>query len=136
MATATINPVIDTRQIGKFRVFDNVQEHWSDWKFQFVCWISLVQPAYPKYVDEAEKLTTPIDMPENETQKSLAIQLYAILAQSTQGRGLRAIRAVKTRCGFEAWRQLVELKEPKVATRRLASLANVMQPYFGREDEL
>ena len=45
------NPVIDTTQIGKFRIFDNVQEKWSDWKFQFVSWLSLVQPNYPAYID-------------------------------------------------------------------------------------
>ena len=64
---------------------------------KFMCYCDGNTDGMGKSVEEAEKLTTPIDMPENETQQSLAIQLYAILAQSTQGRGLRAIRAVKTR---------------------------------------
>ena len=47
--------VIDTRQIGKFRVYNNVQDKWNDWKFQFVSWLILVQFDFPTYLDKAEK---------------------------------------------------------------------------------
>ena len=126
--------VIDTRQIGKFQVYNNVQDKWNDWKFQFVSWLSLVKAEFPTLLDQAEKSATVVLMPDNEVVKNLAIQLYAILAISTQGRGLRAVRSVKERNGFEAWRQLVDISEPNVATRRLATLASLMRPNFGTEE--
>ena len=81
----TSGQVIDTGKIGKFRIFDHAQEKWNDWKFQFVSWLSLLQADFPNYLDEAEKATHVVNMPENAIVKALAIQFRAILALSTQG---------------------------------------------------
>ena len=126
--------VIDTRQIGKFRVYDNVQDKWNDWKFQFVSWLSLVQTEFPTYLDQAEKSATVVNMLDNVIVKNLAVQLHAILALSAPGRGLRAVRSVKDRNGFEAWRQLVDINEPNVATIILGTLASLTRPNFGTEE--
>ena len=46
--------LIDTRMIGKPRVFTGEEAHWQDWKFGFTNYMTLVDAEYDSLLDTVE----------------------------------------------------------------------------------
>ena len=127
--------LVDTRAISKPAVFDNDERHWADWKFKLVNFMALIDDTYVDLLAAAEEHEEPIPMQASLPKQTLARSLYAVLASTLCERSLRVIQIVRERNGFEAWRKLCELNEPRSAGRKYAIFQEIMQWDFGDESK-
>ncbi len=69
---------------------------------------------------------TPIGLPTEAGTLQRAYKLYAILSGLLRHRPLRIHRQVVDRNGFETWRQLCQLFEPRTKSRSISLLQALM----------
>ena len=61
--------------------------------------------------------------------------LYSVLTGLLRGKPLRMLRQIEGRNGFEVWRQLVQLFQPKTKSRAISTLSALMNiPGFTQKD--
>jgi hypothetical protein len=77
----------------------------------------------------AENSMEPIQQQTTELLE-LQVMLYTVLASYMQEEDLQLLQAVPSQNGVEAWRQLVEDKEPRIAYRRLSMMGDLIRPYL------
>ena len=118
---------IDVKYAEKPGQFSGLETEWLDWKFSFGNWCSLVDSRFDDLLDAAEAKKDPITVQTGDFGRPGRI-LYALLANNQSGKMLRLVKAVPSKNGWEAWRQLVMELEPKVSQRRLGMLGELINP--------
>jgi hypothetical protein len=123
--------LVDTRSIGKPKIFDGSADSWRDWSFQFQAWVTLLDgrfaTALPAAADRADELK-----PETgDEQRKLSSNLYFILVMLCAGSALAEIRSVPVGQGLEAWRRLSRRFEPRTRNHILTMLTSVLSPNLG-----
>jgi hypothetical protein len=121
--------MIDPKYIDKLMPLDVKPECWLSWKFKFVDWMSTADVRFVHLLTHAENSMEPIPQQTTELQE-LQLMLYTVLASYLQEEDLQLLQAVPSQNGFEAWRQLVEDKEPRIAYRRLSMMGDLIRPYL------
>jgi hypothetical protein len=120
--------VIDTRSIGKPKVFDGSSDSWRDWCFQFTAWVSLLDARYASSLPAAAAYDGEIPA-ETEVEKvRLSSSLYYILVMLTAGAALNEVRAAPLGHGAGAWRRLSRRYEPRTRSYALTLLQQALNP--------
>ncbi len=123
--------VIDTRAIGKPRVFGGNTEDFKDWAFQFQAYVALLDPRYVQALLAAASSPTEVPLASDPDELVLQNTLCWIVVMLVSGSALSEVRAITDANGLEAWRRLVMRYEPRSRNRQLALLDSVLRPEFG-----
>jgi hypothetical protein len=125
---ATMEGLIDTRQLGKPKVFDGSSDSWRDWSFQFTAWVSLLDARFSTSLPQAASWDAEIP-PESDPEKvRLSSSLYYVLVMLTAGAALNEVRAAPLGHGAEAWRRLSRRYEPRTRNYALTLLQQALNP--------
>ena len=123
--------LIDTRAIGKLRMFSGKDEDWPAWAFVARGYLNLLDPGYGTQIQAAESMAshTDIDLIElNQEATEKAIVLFNLLTQSVDGKALQIMMNVQAGNGFQAWKALCEAYEPNVGGRHTSMLMGIIGP--------
>ena len=120
-------------------VHDTDLNNWQDFSTNFRAWLFYANPSFELDLHRIE--VTHADQPivnvtgePAETQDRCS-QLYSVLTGLLRGKPLRMLRQVEGRNGFEVWRQLVQLFQPKTKSRAISTLSALMNiPGFTQKD--
>ena len=119
--------MLDSKSIPKADSFNGKVEDWSEWKFGFKSYITML--GLSGMVREAEANPEEpeiIDMtPEAEHQAHL---LYHLLVQLCKGKARNIARGVEEGNGFKLWRALLREYEPDAAGRHQGMLGGLLAP--------
>ena len=126
--------VVDTRVIGKPDQFDGDPMKYADWSFTSRSYLGAVDQQYQQELATTEASSTPRLNANLDGEKSaLSTQMYYILVMTIAGASLDKCHNVDVNEGFDAWRQFVMEWEPKLRTRYVGLLMNVLGYRF-RDD--
>ena len=126
--------VVDTRVIGKPDQFDGDPMKYADWSFKLRSYLGAVDQRYQEELMRTESSTTPrLNANLGNEESALSTQMYYILVMTTAGAALDKCHNAGVNEGFEAWRQFVMEWEPKLRTRYVGLLMNVLGYRF-RDD--
>ena len=118
--------VVDTRVIGKPDQFDGDPMKHADGSFKL--------RSYLEELTKTESSSTPrLNANLGSEESALSTQMYYILVMTTAGAALDKCHNASVNEGFEAWRQFVMEWEPKLRTRYVGLLMNVLGYRF-RDD--
>ena len=119
--------MLDSKSIPKADSFNGKVEDWSEWKFGFKSYITML--GLSGMVREAEANPEEpeiLDMtPEAEHQAHL---LYHLLVQLCKGKARNIARGVEEGNGFKLWRALLREYEPDAAGRHQGMLGGLLAP--------
>ena len=117
----------DLKLLAKPPNFAGDPEHWSNWKFALVNWLSLVDMDYPSLMEQVGGRTTHVDVDEHNADLVRQTNLlYVLLASLLTGRAQVFARSIPDRNGFELWRLLSQEFEPARTSRALVQLIEVI----------
>ena len=126
--------VVDTRVIGKPDQFDGDPMKYADWSFKLKSNLGAVDQRYQEELTKTESSPTPrLNANLGSEESALSTQMYYILVMTTAGAALDKCHNAGVNEGFEAWRQFVMECEPKLRTRYVGLLMNVLGNRF-RDD--
>ena len=118
---------MDTRVIGKPDAFNGEGHKFPDWAFKLKAYMGAVDPRYQQSMAAAEASGTAL---LNDTMEShdaaLSTQLYYVLVMLTSGPALDKCHNVGVNEGFEAWRQFAMEYDPKLKSRSVGLLMQVL----------
>ena len=121
--------VSDTRLLGKPGKFSGRLADWTNWRFEVMNYLQLVDAQFPDDIERAMTRNEPID-PDPEQQPIVHTRgrtLFAItVTLLNQGRAFNMARSIKSRCGWELWRQFALEYEPARAARALVQLTDII----------
>ena len=119
--------VVDTRVIGKPDQFDEDPMKYADWSFKLRSYLGAVDQRYQQELTTTEASSTARLNATLESEGSaLCTQMYCILVMTTAGAALDTCHNDGVNEVFEAWRQFVMKWEPKLRTRCVGLLMNVL----------
>ena len=126
--------VVDTRVIGNPDQFDGDPMKYADWSFKLRSYLRAVDQRYQEELTKTEASSTPrLNANLGSVESALSTQMYYILVMTTAGAALDKCHNASVNEGFEAWRQFVMEWEPKLRTRYVGLLMNVLGYRF-RDD--
>ena len=126
--------VVDTRVIGKPDQFDGNPMKYAGWSFTLRSYLGAVDQRYQQELTTTETSSTPrLNATLGSDEIALSTQMYYILVMPTAGAALDKCHNAGVNEGFEAWRQFVMEWEPKLPTRYVGLLMNVLEYRF-RDD--
>ena len=118
--------VVDTRVIGMPDQFDGDPMKYADWSFKLRSYLGAVDQRYQEELMKTDASSTPrLNANLGSEESALRTPMYHILVMTTAGAAL-------DKC-HNAWRQFVMEWEPKLRTRYVGLLMNVLGYRF-RDD--
>ena len=127
---APANQLVDTRLIGKPQSYDGDPTKFPDWSFAMKSYMSALNPAYQALLNvEASQVpmrNASLD-PENA---ALGTQLYYVLVMLCTGSALNKCYNAGPGEGYETWRLFVAQWAPKLASRFVGLLTQLMSFHF------
>ena len=120
---------------GKPDQFDGDPMKFADWSFKLRSFLGAVDDQrYQQELTTTETSSTPrLNATLGSEESALSTQMYHILVMTTAGAALDKCHNAGVNEGFEAWRQFVMEWEPKLRTRYVRLLMNVLGYRF-RDD--
>ena len=130
---------MDTKFLPKPKNFDGRATEWPDFKFHLSNWMGAMDYRYVEFMEHAA-VASPApgsaeindgaagDTPQSELRRRLSVNLCMIVASLVSGKILRSIQRLRSKNGFEAWRQLREEFEPASGNRQLMLLQSLLTP--------
>ena len=113
--------------IGKPDQFDGDPTKHADWSFKLRSYLGAVDQRYQEELMKTESSSTPrLNANLGSEESALSTQMYHILVMTTAGAALDKCHNAGVYEGFEAWRQFVMEWEPKLRTRYVGLLMNVL----------
>ena len=104
-AMATPSATLDTRLLGKPRIYTNKREDWPGFKFVLKSYVGAVSVQIRTKMEAAEKSNLPIALIDmGDETKQEASTLVFILTQVLAGSSLQLLMNAEPGNGFEAWR--------------------------------
>ena len=123
--------VIDTRLLGKPRVYSNNRADWPGFKFVTKSYVGAVSARTLSRMEMAESATAPVPLNVmNEEERQDARTLNFILSQILSGPSLQLLMNCETGNGLEAWRLLVRSEEPSSGSAQVAHLTVLLRTTF------
>ena len=131
---AEASKVVKCPEFFGYVTADEDQNNWLDVAFSFKAWLTFADAEFDRELGTVEKASqTPIALPTESDTLQRAYKLYAILSGLHRHRPLRIQRQVVDRNGFETWRQLCQLFEPRTKSRSTSLLQALMSfPNFDK----
>ena len=127
--------LLDTKSLGKPGPFSGKETEWSSWSFVFLSWVSMLSSEMRAEVKLAVESTT-VATTTDPAVNGRSSQLYHMLVLLCKGRALHILQSMHERGetnGYEAYRQLAVLYEPRTATRTMGLLHEVLNPSWPSE---
>ena len=124
--------LVDTRILGKPDQFAGDGMKYPDWSFKLKSYMGAVDVRYQALMLSCENSTVPVlnaIMSGEEAQ--LSTQLFYVLVMLTSGSALDKCHNCGVNEGFEAWRSFAMEYEPKLKTRTVGMLMQVLGFKFG-----
>ena len=107
---------------------------YAEWSFKLRSYLGAVDQRYQQELTTTVTSSTPrLNATLGSEKSALSTQLYCILVITTAGAALDKCHDAGVNEGFEAWRQFVMEWEPKLRTRYVGLLMNVLVCRF-RDD--
>ena len=107
---------------------------YADWSFKLRLYLGAVDQRYQEELMKTESSSTPrLNANLGSEESALSTLMYYILLMTTAGAALDKCHNAGVNGGFEAWRQFVMEWEPKLRTRYVGLLMNVLGYRF-RDD--
>ena len=126
--------VVDTRVIGKPDQIDGDPMKYTDWSFKLRSYLGAVDQQYQQELTTTETSSTPrLNATLGSEESALSTQMYNILVMTTAGAALDKYHNAGVNEELEAWRQFVMEWDPKLRTRYVGLLMNVLGYRF-RDD--
>ena len=126
--------VVDTRVIGKPDQSDGDPVKYVDWSFKLRSYLGAVDQEYQQELTTTETSSTPrLHATLGSEESALSTQMYYILVMTTAGAALDKCHNAGANEGFEAWKHFVMEGEPKLRTRYVGLMMNVLGYRF-RDD--
>ena len=123
-------PLIDTRLLGKPKVYTGVKAEWHQWKYVFLAYVGAVDQRLLSALELAEQQDSSLDFVDfGDTAQQQARTMSYILSQMLQGGPLQLVMN-SGHNGLEAWRQLVRQEEPVSGASQVAALALILNTKF------
>ena len=130
-----LRSTVDTRVMEKIPVFDGKEAQFAEWRFTFEATCGLLgleeclgRRSWRLTMKQASTLTQQPDV----SLKKKAV--YYLLVASCRGRTQVLVRGVPKHARLLAWRQMVRLYEPQVASRLNAMLVGILSPVWRQSD--
>ena len=125
--------VVDKRVIGKPDEFDGDPVKYADWSFKLRPYFGAVDQRYQQELTTTETPSTPrLNATLGSEESTLSTQMYYILVVTTAEAALDKCHNAGVNEGFEAWEQFVMEWQPKLQTRYVGLLMNVLGYRFRR----
>ena len=96
---------LDPRLLNKPEVYDGNDEHWLSWRFEFLNWVSVIEPRFAALLPSAEQRDDPVISQTGELWR-LQVTLYGLLSSYFGAADRQLISQVAELNGFEAFRRL------------------------------
>ena len=126
--------VVDTQVIGKPDQFDGDPMKCADWSLKLRSYLGAVDQRCQEELAKTEASSTlRLNATLDCEGSALSTQVYYILVMTTAGAASDKCHNAGVNEGFEAWRQVVTEREPKLRTRYVGLLMNVLEYRF-RDD--
>ena len=123
-------PLIDTRLLGKPKVYTGVKAEWHQWKYVFLAYVGAVDQRLLSALELAEQQDIALDFVNfGDTAQQQARTMSYILSQMLQGGPLQLVMN-SGQNGLEAWRQLVRQEEPVSGASQVAALSLILSTKF------
>eukprot|EP00913_Durusdinium_trenchii_P009878 g9271.t1 len=106
---------------------------WERFVFQVETYLALIDPLYPKYLEEAKKASeSAASEVESAEHRALSIKLFGMLTSWLQDSpcAVKLARSVTHQDGFELWRLLWREFHPEQATKGLVWRRALLAPKF------
>ena len=110
---------------------------WERFVFQIETYLALMEPAYPKHLDEARKSATALTGEEATADYHvLSVKLFGILTSLVQDApsAVKLARSVQNQNGFELWRLLWKEYQPEQTNKALVWRRALLAPKFPRSE--
>ena len=126
--------VVKCPEFFGYATSDDDQNNWRDFAFSFKAWLVFADAEFDRELALIERASeTPISLPTDSGTLQRTYKLYAILSGLLKHRPLRIHRQVIDRNGYETWRQLCQLYEPRTKSRSISLLQALMSfPNFDK----
>ena len=126
---------IDTRQLGKPEHLKGDSNQYADWSFVFKAYMSCISHKYLDLFERLEQSRMPVlNRSLSDSDKALSAQLYFVLVMLVKGRPLDIVQNAGQGEGAEAFRKLEELYHPRIASRFVGSLSQILCTRFTSSD--
>ena len=120
-------------------VHDTDLNNWQDFSTNFKAWLFYANSKYEEdflriEITHADQPIVSVDG-EAEDLRGRCHELYSVLTGLLRGKPLRMLRQVENRNGYEVWRQLSQLFQPRTKARAISTLSALMNiPTFVQKD--
>ena len=122
---------MDIRLLGKPEGFSGDPQKFPDWSFKLKAYLGAIDVRYQTMIDITEQATSPIlKIGPSDDEAQLSIQLYHVLVMLSSGAALDEFRNAGVNEGFETWRNFVMVYEPRLKTRTVGLLMQVLSYKF------
>ena len=123
--------VIDTRVLGRPDMYYGEREKWKDWSFVFRVYMMAVDPEYANTFERIERSDVAMyNASLSPRTKKLSMQLYYVIAMLSRAKAQDKINVVPEGEGCVAWQRFLADYDPKVKTRRVGMLLQILRAAF------
>eukprot|EP00929_Paragymnodinium_shiwhaense_P111971 TRINITY_DN8021_c0_g1_i4.p1 TRINITY_DN8021_c0_g1~~TRINITY_DN8021_c0_g1_i4.p1 ORF type:complete len:1618 (+),score=271.11 TRINITY_DN8021_c0_g1_i4:701-5554(+) len=132
--TPVAQSLIETQVLGKPGSFDGDVTKLPDWSFKFRSYMCAVDSRYTEMFEHVETSLVPtLNAVLEEKDVRMSTQLYHVLVMLCSGAALDKVHNVGQSEGFEAWRQFSLQWQPRVVTRFVGLLMQILSFSFDGE---
>ena len=125
------NRLVDTRSLGRPDVFYGEPNKWRDWAFQLKIYLMAVNSQFTQALERIE--SSPVMLSNaslSPRSREMSTQMYYVLAMLSKARAQDKLQLVPQGEGYRAWHQFVSDYDPKVKTRRVGMLMEILTASF------
>ena len=123
--------LVDTRVIGKPDMFFGEREKWKDWSMVLKAYMMAVDAEYVEAFGRLDSAAvTMLNGSLSPRSSKLSVQLYYVLVMLSRARAQDKLNVVGQGEGFSAWQRFLADYDPKIRTRRVGMLIQILTATF------
>ena len=123
--------LVDTRVIGKPDMFFGEREKWKDWSMVLKAYMMAVDPEYVGAFERLDNAAVTLHNASVSPRSSkLSVQLYYVLVMLSRAKAQDKLNVVGQGEGFSAWQRFLADYDPKIRTRRVGMLIQILTATF------
>ncbi len=123
--------LVDTRLLGKPENFTGDPQKYPDWSFKLKAYLGAIDVRYQVLMANVEQSNGPLlNIGLSDEEAQLSTQLYYVLVMLSSGAALDKCHNAGVNEGFETWRNFVSEYEPRLRTRTVGLLMQVLSYKF------
>ena len=123
--------LVDTRVIGKPDMFFGEREKWKDWSMVLKAYMMAVDAEYVEAFGRLDSAAvTMLNGSLSPRSSKLSVQLYYVLVMLSRAKAQDKLNVVGQGEGFSAWQRFFADYDPKIRTRRVGMLIQILTATF------